>query len=110
MRPRGEIRSALFEAAERLAQVVDGVAVDGPTWRDLAEAAQVGYDDARRTVENMARAGELVRIGSAKAPDSPHWMGVYVPSAVSETMPIPQPWGGIEALAEVMQRIPAPAD
>jgi len=72
MRPAGDIRQALRQAAERLAQQQDGV-----TWRELAEAAQVGYTAARATVDNMARAGELPVIGQAKRAHSRRWMTLY---------------------------------
>jgi hypothetical protein len=59
MRPRGEVREKLAEAARALAAERNAV-----TWRELAEHACVGYDLARRTVVNMARAGELERVGT----------------------------------------------
>jgi hypothetical protein len=79
-RPAGEIRQALASAAERLAQEVDGV-----TWRDLAAAAQVGCLAARRTVENMARAGDLEVIGSTKRAHSRRWMKLYAPAPKRES-------------------------
>lgn len=64
-RPRGQIRLAL-EAA---------YASCGPTtWRHAAEFACVGYEAARRTSENMARAGALVRVGTV--PDAARLSGV----------------------------------
>lgn len=65
-RPRGEARQALLSAFE---------ARGCSTWRIAAEVSCVGYDTARRTVENMVRAGELVRVGA----DGP--CGVYAPAA-----------------------------
>jgi hypothetical protein len=106
-RPQGEIRQALAGAAERLVMerglVVDGTAVDGVTWRDMAAAAQVGWDVARETVKNMANAGELARIGRTKPAGSDRWMTVFVPSAMVGDDTWPQPWGGIEALASAMR-------
>lgn len=58
MRPAGEIRAALAGAAESFGK-------DGATWRQLAEVAQVGYELARMTVENMVRAQQLVVVGTA---------------------------------------------
>ena len=55
MRPRGEIRQALAGAAQALTQQQGGA-----TWRELAAHACVGYAAARKTVSNMALAGELV--------------------------------------------------
>jgi hypothetical protein len=74
MRPRGEIRQALAQAATELARDRDGA-----TWRDLAERACVGYLVARRTVENMARAGELQLVGHEKRAHSRRWVALYAP-------------------------------
>lgn len=76
MRPRGEIRMALAEAAELLAREVGAA-----TWRDMAQRAQVGYRAAERTVGNMARAGELQRVGRAEVPHSRKPMVLYAPVA-----------------------------
>ena len=56
-RPAGEIRQALRTAAEALAELQGGCA-----WRDAAQTACVGFAAARQTMENMERAGELVRM------------------------------------------------
>lgn len=74
MRP-GEARTALLEAAQRLAGTQDGA-----TWQELAEAAQVGWHVARQTVRNMAHAGALVRIGSTKVAGSTQWHALYAPA------------------------------
>ena len=57
MRPAGEIRQALFEAA-----VAMTTPDRSPTLLELAHRAQVGYVAARRTVDNMRRAGVLVPV------------------------------------------------
>lgn len=64
MRPRGEVRLALAGAAMEFASI----GRPAVTFRDLAERAQVGYDAARVTVRNMARAGELVAVECAAGP------------------------------------------
>jgi len=64
MRPRGEIRSALAGAAMEFASL----GRPAVTFRDLAERAQVGYEAARMTVRNMARAGELVPVEQSEGP------------------------------------------
>lgn len=69
MRPAGEIRVAILKAAERLVRVeqVDGVQVRrGPTLRELAHDACVGVAAARRTVDNMRRAGDLAPVGQRR--------------------------------------------
>ncbi len=76
MRPRGEIRQALFSAAVSLHEERGNF-----TWIDLAEKSQVGYDVARVTVKNMASAGELVRVGSHKPEGSRVWVTLFEPAA-----------------------------
>lgn len=57
MRPAGEIRQALLRAASELSTTLP---VDrGPTLQEIATWAQVGVAAARRTVDNMTRAGQL---------------------------------------------------
>jgi hypothetical protein len=74
MRPPGDIRKAIDQAARELA-----IERDAATWRDMAERANVGYLTARRTVENMERAGALQRVGSEKREHSRRWMALYAP-------------------------------
>jgi len=57
MRPAGEVRQALFDAALALT-----TPERSPTMLELAHYAQVGYVAARRTVDNMRRAGDLVPV------------------------------------------------
>ena len=106
MRPRGEIRAALAAAFRRLVQerglVVDGQAVDGVSWRDAAISAQVGFEAAQRTVENMVRAGELVRVSASKRAGSQHWEGLYAPPP-----PTPAPACEPDGLDAVMRRLHA---
>lgn len=86
MRPRGQIRQALGDAAQRLVQQrqQQGVAVAGVTWRELAESAQVGYQVARRTVCEMRRAGELAALQGAQVrmPHARRPLQLYVPVAL----------------------------
>ena len=77
MRPRGEIREALCLAAVQFGQ-------DGFTWRDLAHAACVGFDAAKRTVGNMARAGELVVLDEVRVPGANRPMLRYVPAVIGD--------------------------
>ncbi len=67
----GEVTHALMVAAACMCQET------GYTWRDLAAAAQVGWDDARRACDNLHRAGRLVVIGSHKPPHCNRWMRLY---------------------------------
>lgn len=70
-RPGGEVRSAILAAAGTMCQV------EGYTWRQLAAAAQVGWDEARRCCENLHRAGALVIIGSKKVAGCNRWQRLY---------------------------------
>jgi predicted ArsR family transcriptional regulator len=63
MRPPGEIRLAIREAAIDLAVDYSAPTV-GPTARELAGASQVGLQAARRTLDNMVRSGELEVVGT----------------------------------------------
>lgn len=78
MRPRGEIRQALGQAAVALVAEQGGI---GATWRDMAARAQVGYAKARQTVRDMARAGELQAVDSVRVPPARRPMVRYAPSA-----------------------------
>lgn len=58
MRPHGEERLALREAAEQLQAELEGTR-KGPTARDMAMRAQVGLRKARQVIDAMVRSGEL---------------------------------------------------
>ena len=64
MRPRGDVRAAMMGAARSLA----GEGVAGMTYRDLAARGCVGFDAASVTIKNMAKAGELVGVGTRQVP------------------------------------------
>ena len=81
MRPAGEIRLALRNAACRLYPQQGAC-----TYEDLAVAAQVGFDVAHVTVRNMARAGDLLRVGHAKRAGG-GWIGLYEPVQAPEPEP-----------------------
>lgn len=104
MRPRGEIREALASAVAQLVPEVGPV-----NYLQAAQAARVGFDAAQRTLENMARAGELVRAGKHKPPGSPHWHNLYeLPAPDADDTP--RAWGGIEALASAVDAIARTVD
>lgn len=75
MRPAGEVRVALRRAAEALVAEKPGF-----TWRDAAQAAQVPFRLARQAMRNMARAGELERIGTRSEPGVCRPMTLYAPA------------------------------
>jgi hypothetical protein len=74
MRPQGEIRSALLHAAH------EAKGQGGPcTLRDLASRACVGADAARRAVDNMRRAGQLVVAGHCRVAYRNRPVALYAP-------------------------------
>lgn len=78
MRPQGEIRRALSEAAKALKAEQRNA-----TWRDIAQRACVGLLEGRRTVENMARAGELQAVGRVRVAHSSRPMVDYAPRGMA---------------------------
>ena len=70
MRPAGEIRQALIQAARDVVArdvVADlGLPNRGATLAELADRSCVGRDAARRCVDNMRRAGVLQIVGERR--------------------------------------------
>lgn len=52
----------------------------GATWRELVRHACVGELMGRRTVENMARDGELLKVGVRVVPGICRPVNVYAPA------------------------------
>lgn len=75
MRPRGEARQAIADAAKAL-KAEQGAA----TWRELSARARVGFDLGHDTVRNMARSGELAVVGRSQLAGSGHWCKLYEPA------------------------------
>ena len=69
----------------------------GASWRDAAVAAQVGWDAARVTVENMVRAGDLVKVGAEKVAGSNNWASLYE-MVYLEAPPPPMNTDAVEAV------------
>ncbi len=59
MRPRTDIRLGLVQASRELASLHPA----GYTWRRVADHLQLAPQHARAHVQEMARAGELRRVG-----------------------------------------------
>ena len=76
MRPRGEIRQALSNAAHALAHEVGA----GFTYLDLAVRGQVGFDAARQTTKDMVKAGELHPVGVKQVPGIKRPLRTYRPA------------------------------
>ena len=62
MRPPGEIRLAILQAATDLVVIEQDGSRRGPTLKELAQRACVGVTAARQTVQNLTRARALVRV------------------------------------------------
>lgn len=86
MRPVGEIRAALREAAHAIAseRLQMGLQPAGATWRELAQRAHVGYSAARDTVKNMVRVGELQPAGTVSAAHARRPLVAYAPRQPGE--------------------------
>lgn len=91
MRPTGEIRRALLDAAARLAAEKGGA-----TWREIAAAAVVVVDSqrsvagereqrgvapvqARITIKHLVAAGKLESVGKTKPAGITQWCDLYAP-------------------------------
>lgn len=98
MRPQGEVRQALCAAAARLFPERGAC-----TYLDLADAAQVELDAAQTTVRNMARAGELQRVGHEKRAGG-GWIGLYEPAVPTEG----DPFAPLAFVLAQWRRRPAP--
>lgn len=97
----GEVRRAIREAFVALDATED--AGGSATYREVAARAKVGWDIAHATVKNMARAGELVKVGRSKPAGERVWTALY---ALATTPPPPSPPSttpeGMLALSMVM--------
>jgi len=69
--PRGEIREALCKAYSSVPEEL------GATWRDVAAASQVGFQAAKRAVENMVKWGELEVVRDVRVPGCRRPMKAY---------------------------------
>lgn len=81
MRPRLEVRAVVADAAREL--VSQGRV--GVTWREVAHHTQVAAGIARETFKNMARAGELARVGTAAQAGARRPMTLYAPATQPAT-------------------------
>lgn len=81
MRPAGEIsravRSAWDDAITRATQPVPATSRDVATW---LVPTGVGRAAVRHTVDNMARAGHLQRVGTVRVPGSCRPLVAYLPA------------------------------
>jgi hypothetical protein len=107
-RPVLDVRTALARAALRLVQPGAVGHCSGVTWRQLAAEAKVGQTAARRTVDNMVRAGVLQRVGCIKPEGTLNWQALYAPTAklqVPEPAQQAQPCCCMDAAAEQLTAV-----
>lgn len=81
MRPRGEIRAALSNAAQSLAKEARA----GFTYMDLAARGCVGFEAARSATKDMVKAGELRPVGTRQVPGIKRPLRTYEPAPVQAT-------------------------
>lgn len=79
MRPTGEVRQALLQAAVALT-----TAERAPTLRELAAHAQVGQGAARYTVQHMHRSGALEIVRTRRVSYRNRPVAEYAPAARQE--------------------------
>lgn len=85
MRPAGEVRQALIQAARDV--VADlGMPNRGATLAELADRSCVGRDAARRCIDNMRRSGALQIVAQRRVDYRNRPVAEYV--AVDATLPL----------------------
>lgn len=90
MRPAGtvgDVRKALMWAACAAGQPA--------TLRELAANAGVGFQAARRTVDNMCRAGDLSPCGEKRVEYRNRPVAVYAPASSSNAVPRESGWNAL---------------
>lgn len=97
MRPPGEIRRAVLQAAWAVAVEKAMDPVPGATWRDVA-ARLVPHQIAPRAVhytwKNLARSGELRQVGPVRVPGSARQLVACVPAMLGA--PVERAGQGLE--------------
>jgi hypothetical protein len=78
LRPAGEVRLALLEAATRLTS--PDPTARGATMQEMATSARVGYSAALHTTKNLKRAGALCITGRRKVPGRNKLVAEYKPA------------------------------
>lgn len=91
MRPPGEVRQALFAACQALA-----TPHQAPTLQEVAAKACVGLEAARRTMNNMTRAGLVHSPRPRRVAYRNRPVAEYAPVAVAEA---PQDEGFVDLSA-----------
>ena len=93
MRPAGEIRQALIQAARDVVAEL-GQPNRGATLAELANRSCVGLDAARNCVKNMRRSGALQIVGERRVDYRNRPVAEYVPGDTSAPL-TDQAWAGL---------------
>jgi hypothetical protein len=80
MRPAGEIRQALIQAAHDVVAEL-GMPNRGATLAELADRSCVGRDAARRCIDNMRRSGALKIVAERRVDYRNRPVAEYVPAS-----------------------------
>lgn len=92
MRPAGEVRLALIQAAQDIVREI-GQPGRGPTLKEIYTRAQVGSDCARNLVPKIKKAGDLRIVGTRRVDYRNRPVSEYAPAAaVQESDDIQQGW------------------
>lgn len=86
MRPAGEIRKALYDAAKEFS------AVGGASLAELAAKACVSRDKASECVTSMRRAGVLNIVADRRVSYRNRPVAVYMPAKTEDVQAIQQGW------------------
>ena len=97
MRPAGEIRQALIQAAHDLAH-----SGRGATLAEIADRSCVGRDAARNCVKNMRRSGALQIVGERRVDYRNRPVAEYAPAKVLSLEDV-QAMAGPAVLSNCMQ-------
>ena len=90
--PRRSVeRDAVLSSAQSLTRVVPGEKPVGASFRALAAHSKVGIGKAQGTLRDMARAGELVRVGTGSVPGASRPVVLYAARPPASEAPAPAP-------------------
>jgi hypothetical protein len=97
MRPPGEVRETIVSTVREAGQSL--------ALRDIAQRSQVGYDAARRTLDNAVRCGVLEIVGHEKREHSSKWVALYdVPRPAPSSDAFANADVGVVALGSALDR------
>jgi hypothetical protein len=103
MRPAGEVRTALLQAARDMVTLQALPPERGITLADMAVRACVGREAARRTVSDMRRAGALRIVAQRRVAYRNRPVAEYRPSESASPV-VDQPWVDLSTCLSVWAR------